>query len=85
MAHPTLRSIALLLLASAPAVAFQATPTLSPQTFAELRAAVVPSAEELAWKQIPWRASLWTGVIDAQVAEKPILLWAMNGHPLGCT
>ena len=40
---------------------------------------------ELAWEQIPWRPSFLTGLREAAAAEKPVLLWVMNGHPLGCT
>jgi hypothetical protein len=54
-------------------------------TFEEVREHVLPSDDELAWQRLGWRASLWEGVIDAQALEKPIVLWAMNGHPLGCT
>ncbi len=54
-------------------------------SFEGVRAQILPSAEELAWKRHAWRASLWDGVIEAQQRELPILLWAMNGHPLGCT
>lgn len=53
--------------------------------FAAVRAHVLPGDEEVAWKRLGWRASLAQGVLEAQAAEKPILLWAMNGHPLGCT
>lgn len=52
---------------------------------AEVRAHVLPDASELAWRSLGWRASLWQGVVDAYAAKRPILLWAMNGHPLGCT
>lgn len=55
------------------------------QDLAAVRAHVLPSEEEVAWKRLGWRASLARGVLEAQAAEKPILLWAMNGHPLGCT
>lgn len=48
-------------------------------------AALRPSAAELAWRRIPWRSTLWRAVVDAHREKKPILLWAMNGHPLGCT
>jgi hypothetical protein len=34
---------------------------------------------------VNWLPTLWDGVIAAQKQDKPILLWAMNGHPLGCT
>ena len=46
---------------------------------------VVPGQDELAWRAIPWRATLRAGLQDATVEHKPVLLWAMNGHPLGCT
>ena len=46
---------------------------------------VLPKEDELAWRAIPWRSTLWDGVRDAHRTRKPILLWAMNGHPLGLT
>lgn len=37
------------------------------------------------WRTIPWK----TSVLDAQQVaadeQKPIFIWAMDGHPLGCT
>ena len=44
-----------------------------------------PSADELAWREIPWLSTFIDGVLAADEAEKPLLFWAMNGHPLGCT
>ena len=58
---------------------------LSPETFARWRDYVRPSDDERSWQEIPWRTSFWRGVLDAQRERKPVLLWAMNGHPLGCT
>jgi len=55
------------------------------RTLDEWRALIEPSAKELAYAEIPWRPSFWSAVKEAQTAERPILLWAMNGHPLGCT
>ena len=46
---------------------------------------VMPTAEETAWEAVPWIPSLAGGVLAAQEAHKPLLLWVMNGHPLGCT
>lgn len=46
---------------------------------------VLPSAEEMEWTAIPWRPTLGTAAIEADAAGLPILLWAMNGHPLGAT
>ena len=50
-----------------------------------LRDEIVPTREELRWRAIAWRPSVWEGVLDAQKEDKPVLLWAMNGHPLACT
>ena len=44
-----------------------------------------PSADELAWREIPWLDTFSAGVLAAHEEEKPLLFWAMNGHPLGCT
>lgn len=44
-----------------------------------------PKADELAWQAIPWRTTLLAALRDAEDVDKPILLWAMNGHPLSCT
>ena len=57
----------------------------SPLDQALLVALSVPDEADLAWTNVPWRSTLWDAVIDANRDEKPILLWAMNGHALGCT
>ena len=69
-----------ILLAAAPAP-----PELNDQTYARWRDYIRPKPEEINWEEIPWRATLWDAVVEAQQQEKPILLWAMNGHPLACT
>ncbi len=42
-------------------------------------------AADAPWRTIPWK----TAMLDAQQAAaregKPIFVWAMDGHPLGCT
>ena len=55
-----------------------------PEAFARLHGAIKPRPEELRWRQIPWEIDLWEARRRAREAGKPILLWAMNGHPLGC-
>jgi hypothetical protein len=60
-------------------------PVLDEGTFAQHWEHVVPTAAELEWRRIPWLAQLGEGVVAAQAADRPILLWAMNGHPLACT
>lgn len=58
---------------------------LTDANYAKWRDYLLPSEKDLAYKAIPWRASFWDAVVEAQAKDKPILLWAMNGHPLGCT
>lgn len=60
-------------------------PAQAPLTSDQLQQFVLPSGDELAWRAIPWHASFSAGVIAADQVDKPLLLWAMNGHPLGCT
>jgi len=58
---------------------------LSTATLDRWRAFVRPSDAELAYAEIPWIADLAGGLAAAAREGKPLLLWAMNGHPLGCT
>lgn len=60
-------------------------PELTRETYAELAALVRPSTAECAWRAPGWRPSFGAAVAEARVEKKPILLWAMNGHPLACT
>ena len=46
---------------------------------------VCPSPTEILWQQVEWEPSLWAGVVEAHRQKKPIMLWTMNGHPLGNT
>lgn len=46
---------------------------------------VLPKPDELQWRAIPWLGTLAEAVVQAQTQDRPILLWAMNGHPLACT
>ena len=58
---------------------------LNESNFEQWRDRILPAAEEVTYAKIDWRTSFWDAVIEAQGLEKPILLWTMNGHPLGCT
>lgn len=53
--------------------------------FADLQKVIRPSSSEDRWASIPWRISLWEARKEAARDGKPILLWEMDGHPLGCT
>ena len=48
-------------------------------------ASVLPKPDEERWLQIPWRLNVMQARADAQASGKPLFLWIMNGHPLGCT
>lgn len=48
-------------------------------------AAIVPTAEERAWRALPWQAELRSALRQASERGMPVVLWAMNGHPLGQT
>lgn len=45
---------------------------------------VLPRAEETAWLELGWGSQLHAALGRARDAGKPVLFWAMNGHPLGC-
>ena len=38
-----------------------------------------------AWKTIPWQTSLIEAQNISAKQGKPLFIWAMDGHPLGCT
>jgi hypothetical protein len=59
------------------------TRSLPEKTFAALHKAVAPKAE--AWATIPWEPDLATARRKAAREGKPLLMWVMDGHPLGCT
>jgi hypothetical protein len=58
---------------------------LTDKTFALWRDRIRPKTDDLCFKTVKWLPTFWDGVMAAQIADKPILLWAMNGHPLACT
>ena len=62
-----------------------AIPELRASDLQEWRLHQRPSHDELAWREIPWLSTFTEGVLAADAQEKPLLFWAMNGHPLGCT
>jgi hypothetical protein len=58
---------------------------LTDANYTKLRDYVHPTADELAWRKIPWVPSVWDGIVEGQKSDRPILMWILNGHPLGCT
>ncbi|MCU0703257.1 MAG: hypothetical protein MUF18_04620 [Fimbriiglobus sp.] len=57
---------------------------LTDDQFAKVRKAVMPADGEDDFAKIPWLTSIWDARIKAAKEGKPILLWEMDGHPLGC-
>ena len=57
---------------------------LTEAEFQKLHRELQPDPKAM-WQTVPWK----TSVLDAQAAAaregKPIFIWAMDGHPLGCT
>lgn len=66
------------------APALRAAEPITPRQFESLHSTIKPTAEEQSWNNIPWLASLWEARELAAREGKPILLWEMDGHPLGC-
>jgi hypothetical protein len=56
---------------------------LTVQEFEKLHQALQPPKGE-AWLSIPWKTDLLEARAAAAEQKKPILLWSMDGHPLGC-
>jgi hypothetical protein len=72
-------SVGLLLAAAGPPAG------LNDETFARWRDRIRPKSDEQCFETVNWLPTFWDAVIAAQEGDKPILLWAMNGHPLACT
>ena len=56
---------------------------LTVEEFEKLHKELQPPKEE-AWLSIPWKTNLLEARAAAAEQKKPILLWSMDGHPLGC-
>ncbi len=52
---------------------------------AEWRAHLLPGEVDMRFARIPWEPTFLDGVRLASEQDRPLLLWLMNGHPLGCT
>jgi hypothetical protein len=67
------------------AALFIQVPELDESNFAKWRETIRPKPSELSFEDCDWKPTFWEGVVEAQQTAKPILLWAMNGHPMACT
>lgn len=68
------------LLFSPPLLAGELTEKRCSELIAELQ-----PGEEAIWRTIPWKLSVLEARAEAFKQDKPIFIWAMDGHPLGCT
>jgi hypothetical protein len=61
-----------------------ATGILTLGEFETLHRELQPTGTE-AWRTIPWKTAMLDAQATAAKEGKPIFIWAMDGHPLGCT
>ena len=81
-----LQTVAVLVLAATVSAQRTTRPAkLTGQSFAAALAAILPDSAENEWRKIPWWPVLSDAIREARKQDKPILLWAMNGHPCGMT
>lgn len=62
-----------------------AVPVLTDANLHEWSTFIRPTADDNRWERLEWRTELGAAAQEARELQRPILLWAMNGHPLGCT
>ena len=58
--------------------------SLTIANFETLHRELQPAGEKV-WRTIPWETDLLKAQAKAAKEKKPIFIWAMDGHPLGCT
>jgi hypothetical protein len=80
-----MRSLLTLLLLGLAASSGVAADTITADQYRTLLEVIRPTSDEDRWATIPWRINLWEARKEAAKEGKPILLWEMDGHPLGCT
>ena len=56
---------------------------LDQETFKKLHAEIQSTNES--WSSIAWHFDLVAAQSIAAKQKKPLFIWAMDGHPLGCT
>jgi hypothetical protein len=67
-----------------PAAGALAAPAPSTSALEREIASVLPTREEDAWLEVPWRTNIFEAIEEAGRTKKPVFLWVMNGNPLGC-
>ncbi len=59
-------------------------PAIDASRFDELQRLLRPDSDA-PWRTIAWRIDLLAAQREAAATDKPLFVWAMDGHPLGCT
>jgi hypothetical protein len=60
-------------------------PAPTAKDYRQWQQTIEPDAIELGYEALPWRNRFWPAIEEARKLGRPVLLWTMNGHPLGCT
>lgn len=60
------------------------TETIADDEYAALLAALPVHPGEELYTTVPWETSLAAARTKAWTERKPLLIWSMDGHPLGC-
>lgn len=76
--------IACMAIVGVAAMSTTAAEELTESNFQKLHAELQPDNSAL-WRTIPWKTSVLSAQQIAAGEKKPIFIWAMDGHPLGCT
>ena len=58
--------------------------SLTDEEFEKLHKSLQPDPKET-WRTIPWKISVLEAQNEASIKNKPIFIWAMDGHPMTCT
>ncbi len=77
--------VALLLVLGTSSVLRAQSVNLNDSNYQKIKNYIVPNKKEISYLDIKWRSALWDAFQEAHEKRKPVLLWAMNGHPLGHT
>lgn len=59
--------------------------TIDRDEFERLYSLIKPKPDDRLWSEIPWELTLSAARKKAMVENRPMLVWAMNGYPLGIT
>ena len=71
-------------LAAAPSSIAPVPEQMTAARMAELQMVIRPCEGEDAFDKIAWLTTIHEARVKAAKEGKPILLWEMDGHPLGC-